>query len=196
MVENVLDYAHIDFVHDGSIGKRSNAAKIESKENPDDPLCKVNPLAFCHEYWKPSDPGKYPYINIVFIPPCFVKIRIEISPGKFFHQIDAYIPLEENKTKVFFTFHQTMIPLLVTELFITTKLGRYLSKRSNRKILKEDIDCITTVQKNISKYKSKPFSKIVQADASIKKYREEYWNKMKKPWFKGFDDIEDLVKEK
>lgn len=194
LIENVLDYAHIDFVHDGTIGKRSRAAKIESKESTDDPYTKVGKYSFCHEYWKPTDPGKFPYVSIAFIAPCFVKIRIEMSPGKYFHQIDAYVPLEENKTKVFFTFHQTFIPLLVTGLFLDTDFGRYLSKRSNRNILKQDIDCITTVHNNINNNKSKPYTRIVQADASIKKFREGYWNKMKKPWFKGYNDIEDIVK--
>jgi phenylpropionate dioxygenase-like ring-hydroxylating dioxygenase large terminal subunit len=190
MIENVLDYSHIDFVHDGSIGKRKNASYIECVENKESIYAKLSKNSFQFDLTKPKD-GGYPIVSVIYVPPCFVRIEIEISKGKWFHQIDCYVPIEKNKTRVILSFHQTMIPLLITDLFINTKLGQYYSVKTNRKILKEDIDIISTVDENI-KYKKKPFSKIVVSDAPIKKYREECWNQSKIPWFNGFD-IEDIV---
>lgn len=196
MVDNLVDNAHVDFTHDGTIGKRSKATYIKYDESKDDSYAKVNPHAFSYDSTRPYYPND-PTANFTFIPPCFVKLRITLSPGKYLYQDLCMIPLEKDKMRLLVSFHQTMIPGLITKYFINTSLGRIFSIYFSHQVVFQDAKLLTSITENLQNG-AKYYSKVVGADIMIKRYRDEFFEKaMKKdPWFKGYqvEDIEDSIK--
>lgn len=85
-----------------------------------------------------------------------------------------------------------MLPRFVQELF-KTSLGKWFNNRRNLTILNQDRDMILKLVENLN-LKSRVYKRILSSDLSIKKFRDWHKEAMKKnPWFKGYDDIEDLI---
>jgi phenylpropionate dioxygenase-like ring-hydroxylating dioxygenase large terminal subunit len=194
MVDNLLDNAHVDFTHDGTIGSRSKASHVEYKEVKDDIFTKSSALSFQYSVTKPErmEDG---HANFTFIPPCFVKLRIAIKEDQYLYQNLMMIPTQKHKMRLLISFHQNFIPRFITEYFLPTSLGQYLSLKSSRKIVDQDNELLRGIFEN-NGMNAKPYSKIVGSDIMIKRYREEFLIPAMKndPWFKGFGvkDIEDL----
>lgn len=198
MVDNLLDMAHVDFTHDGTIGARHKASQVQYTEQTDS-YSETYPLAFSFDAQKLNSKYSTPNNSVFsFIPPCFIKLSIEIREGVYLHQCHAMIPLEKNKMRLLYSFHQTMIPAFITEYILPTSLVQYFSLKWSRKIIMQDAELLLSIMENL-KHGSKYYSKLVNADAAIKKYRETFFQKAlidRNPWWKGYNtkDIEDLIK--
>jgi hypothetical protein len=177
----------------GTIGSRKSAGTVEYKEAKDQTFTTVNKYAFSYDA-KKLESDLALNTNFTFIPPSFVKARIEMKKGEYFHQNLFMIPTEKNKMRLFLSFHQSFLPSLVTKYVIPSSIGKYFSTKSSRKVIYQDNEMLIGIKENNDK-NAKEYSKIVNADIMIKRYRDEYLKKALKndPWFKGFNDIEDLV---
>ncbi|EFC37555.1 predicted protein [Naegleria gruberi] len=221
VLENLLDPAHLDFTHDGTIGKRSQATQIQSqlvisKDIPsDNPSRRLIPKemqydqsihqdSFTYRFTKPEFkkiPGlKSEFmVQLSFIPPCFVRmdttdyIANERS-GPRMSQVFCLIPTGEGEVKVIFKFYSSLsiLNFLNKIPFIRNKFAKTVDM-----IFDQDLELLAGVYENVNNG-VKVFSKIVNADAPIKGYREweaKMLNVNKKGiFFKGWEnvDIEDL----
>lgn len=133
--------------------------------------------------------------KMVFVPPCFVKISFEFKENDAVLDITFIaVPISKNQVKFINIFNGTVAPRWMSEL-TKTKLGKWWFNRRNLKILNQDRDMILKLTENLN-YGSPVYKKIVSADSAIKKYRDWYRESHKTdPWFKGYQDIEDLCKE-
>jgi hypothetical protein len=169
------------------------AGPVEYKEAKDQTFTTVNKHSFSYDS-KKTESDIAVNSNFTFIPPSFVKLRIEIKKGKYLHQNLIMIPTEKNKMRLLLSFHQSFLPSLITKYVIPSRIGQYFTIKNSRKIVYQDNEMLIGIKENNEK-NAKEYSKIVNADIMIKRYRDEFLNKALKndPWFKGFNDIEDLV---
>jgi phenylpropionate dioxygenase-like ring-hydroxylating dioxygenase large terminal subunit len=201
MVDNLVDMAHLDFTHDGTLGKRSLATYVKYEEVTKDTLLEANPETFSYNTKKPelnqkdvfgNDPKKFGS-NMTFIPPCFVKIRTQFESGLFV-QTFAIIPSTKKTMRLIQSFDNEIIPRPVMEFIFPTRIAQYFINRNAMQILNQDFEMLRGINDN-TELNAKEYSKIINADIMIKRYRD--WTKVafeKDPWFKGFQvkDIEDL----
>ncbi|EFC39121.1 predicted protein [Naegleria gruberi] len=227
VLENLLDFAHLDFTHDGTLGKRSRATQVKtqlilSKDTPaqDDSVRSKLPTemhfdktihsdSFTYRVTKPEYQKvkgvKREFGNITsFIPPCFVRLDntdyIEggdlKNAGPRISQIFCMIPTGQNEHRIIFRFYST-IPVLN----YLNKIPYIYSKllQSADTILDQDLELLFGISENVTKNGAKVFSKIVNADAPIKAYRDWEAKMLKQNkngiYFKGWEtpDIEDLL---
>ncbi|KAL9642284.1 hypothetical protein ABK040_007283 [Willaertia magna] len=217
MVDNLMDFAHVDFTHDGTIGKRSNATAFKTtlleteeqrKHFPKEMIFdqKVHKDAFSYLVQRPE----YKTVNLAkefgnitsFVPPCFVRLDntdfTDPTAKKdiLFTQVFALIPTDEKHCKVVFKFYSN-IPV-VNYVKKLPFMDSYLLKFAY-KTIEQDFELLDGIEDNVNNNGAKPLCKIVSADAPIKKFRD--WEKKMKEyngdklWFKGWQvkDIEDLM---
>eukprot|EP01080_Neovahlkampfia_damariscottae_P000773 gene773-9023_t len=202
MVDNLMDVAHLDFTHDGYLGKRSLASYVQYNEIKEHPYLEANPESFCYTSSKPElespdyfgiDP-KSKTNCFTFVPPCFVKLKTKFPSGKLFVQTFAMIPLTKTKMRLIQSFDNELIPRPIIEYIIPLGIVGYFTKRQSDTILYQDYEMLKGINNNTD-LGAPEYSKIVGADIMIKRYRNWYLDAIKKtPWFQGFKvkDIEDL----
>jgi phenylpropionate dioxygenase-like ring-hydroxylating dioxygenase large terminal subunit len=106
LVDNLLDFAHIDFTHDGSIGNRKDASYVDVQEVKDAIYNKLHADAFSFKVSRPeaATEAKKNGPTQTFVPPCHVKLEIEFGGGKRFHQYFAVIPTAPGKMRLIYRF--------------------------------------------------------------------------------------------
>lgn len=159
----------------------------------DDDYTKTHPLAFSYNAKQEKNNA---IVNTIFIPPCYVKNIITISKDKYLVQDFCLLPCSKHEMRILISFHQTMIPTFITKYILPLSIMQYFTLQNSRTVVEQDNELLISVSENMKKG-SKYYSRIVQPDIAIKRYREEFYEKAlvkKDPWFKGFEtkDIEDL----
>ena len=188
-VDNLMDFAHLDFTHDGTLGKRSAASYVEMKHEENYLHFKqLHPHSESYSASKPYREKQGPVFT--FVPPCFV--RLELWKGdRCFIQVFANVPAEEDRMTFIARFYQTFIPSTIVAL-----IPKSIQHRASNRILGQDLDMLLGIKSNVQSG-ARYYSKIVLADILIKKYRSWYAKAMEKqPFFTGWSadvgDIEDL----
>ena len=180
MVDNLMDVAHLDFTHDGSLGKRSLASYVHYEEIKKHPYKDANEETFCYNSSKPELQTK-DFFGLdakkktncfTFIPPCFVKLKTEFPSGLFI-QTFAMIPLTKTKMRLIQSFDNEVIPRPIMEYVIPMKIVQYYSKKQSDTILFQDFEMLRGINDNTDLGASE-YSKIVGADIMIKRYRDWY----------------------
>jgi phenylpropionate dioxygenase-like ring-hydroxylating dioxygenase large terminal subunit len=194
MIDNLVDAAHLDFTHDGYLGKRENATFVKYEEATEDEYLKANPETISYFVKKPEFVGKSTTNSqMTFIPPCFIKLRSKFESGWFMQTI-AVIPTTKKTLRILDSFDNNVIPRPIIEFLLPTKLGQFFLMRTSNAILMQDYEMLKGINDNTD-LNAKVYSKIINADIMIKKYRDWSNEAFKKdPWFKGFQlkDIEEL----
>ncbi|KAL9650923.1 hypothetical protein ABK040_015026 [Willaertia magna] len=225
LMDNFLDVAHLDFTHDGTIGSKKkavalqtilvNGKEIDMKQRnffPKDMIWDqtLHQDAFSYKILRLDNfkgVGLPEFAGIFsFIPPCFVRLdlfdytdeKIREKPTNQMILLFCVIPMSENESRLVIRFYSN-IPFMKYLLKIPI-IGSF-SNQFISKVIGQDLDLLKGVQENINNYKAGYFSKIVNADSPIKRYRD--WEKQMKKymkgniWFKGWQttttDIEDLL---
>ncbi|UJR10762.1 hypothetical protein I4U23_014950 [Adineta vaga] len=169
MVDNLLDWAHIDFTHDGMIGKRSQACCIRSERITPSSYLSKNTESFSYKMQRHETSSSMKFSNFHFIPPCF--IRLEHHEGvkdDILVQIFIIIPSAENKMRLLMQFYRNFFCYKWIEYIPGYD---YLTERFIMKVVDQDIQLLNGIQRNITEMGAKPLGTIVSADAPIKAFR-------------------------
>lgn len=175
MVDNLLDMAHIDFTHDGTIGKRSLATFIHSEQISPSPFFSTNSESVTYKLTKPEQKDSRlanNYSNMSFIPPCFVCLEHYISNGKsLILQTFIILPSGQNKMRLLLQFYRNFFSYKWLEYIPGYD---YLAHRMVKKIVDQDLLLLNGVDRNIAQMGAKPLGTLVSADAPIKAFRQFY----------------------
>ena len=216
MVDNLLDYAHVDFTHDGTIGKRSQACCMRSERIVPSPFFSTNSESASfkvsrHEQTLPLSPVESSTFD--FVPPCFVRLEHHYRKNnRIFTQIFIILPSGENKMRLLLQFYRNFARFKWIEYIPGYD---YLVDRSVKNIVDQDVLLLNGIHRNISEMGAKPLGTTVSADEPIKAFRRFLARALTKferihvkqgAWMTGrasksepgtdlFGDIEDLKKE-
>jgi phenylpropionate dioxygenase-like ring-hydroxylating dioxygenase large terminal subunit len=172
MVDNLLDMAHIDFTHDGTIGKRSRASCIRSEIITPSPFFSTNSDSASfkvtrHEQPVPASPNEFSHFH--FIPPCFVRLEHhESKEGNLLVQIFIILPSAEKKMRLLMQFYRNFARYKWIEYIPGYD---YLTEKLIKKIVDQDVLLLNGIHRNIVEMGAKPLGTIVSADAPIKAFR-------------------------
>ncbi|CAF0766993.1 unnamed protein product [Rotaria sp. Silwood1] len=173
MVDNLLDMAHVDFTHDGSIGKRSQASCIRSERITPSPYFSTNSESASfkvkrHEQSRSLSWNDFSYFH--FIPPCFVRLdHHDSKKGRVFVQIFYIIPSAENKMRLLLQFYRNFACYKWIEYIPGFD---YVAEKMNKRIIDQDLLLLNGIHRNITQMGAKPLGKIVSADGPIKAFRQ------------------------
>ena len=172
MVDNLLDMAHVDFTHDGTMGKRSQASCMRAEHVTPSPYYFVNTEAssFKVERHDQSPPYSWPAFSYThFIPPCFVLLENHgRKNGQIFHHICIILPSGEHKMRLLLQFYRNFARFKWIEYIPGYD---YLTQKVNKSVVDQDILLLNGVQRNIATMEAKPLGTTVSADAPIKAFR-------------------------
>ncbi|CAF1257211.1 unnamed protein product [Rotaria magnacalcarata] len=172
MVDNLLDLAHIDFTHDGTIGKRSQASCIRSERIVPSSFFSVNSESASfkltrHEQTPPLPSTEFSYIH--FIPPSFSRLEHHgRKKGQLFVQIFFMIPNGEKKMRLLLQFYRNFARYKWIEYLPGYD---YLIGKLNKITIDQDVLLLNGIHRNINEMGAKPLGKILSADAPIKAFR-------------------------
>ncbi|CAF1072004.1 unnamed protein product [Adineta ricciae] len=170
MVDNLLDLAHIDFTHDGTIGKRSQASWIRSERITPSPYYSTNTESCSFKlqrHERPFPSTEFSYFH--FVPPCFVRLEHNTpDKGRILAQIFLIIPSAEKKMRLLSQFYRNFFCYKWIEYIPGYD---YLIDRMVTKIVDQDIRLLNDVDRNIREMGAKPLGTTVSADAPIKAFR-------------------------
>jgi phenylpropionate dioxygenase-like ring-hydroxylating dioxygenase large terminal subunit len=177
MVDNLLDMAHVDFTHDGTIGKRSQASYIRSERIIPSPFFSTNSESASfkvtrHEQPKPLSPNEFihfEFSHFHFIPPCFIRLEHHGSKqGNLFIQIFIILPSAEKKMRLLLQFYRNFALYKWIEYIPGYD---YLAAKFIKKIIDQDVLLLNGIHRNIVEMGAKPLGTIVLADGPIKAFR-------------------------
>jgi phenylpropionate dioxygenase-like ring-hydroxylating dioxygenase large terminal subunit len=172
MVDNLLDLAHIDFTHDGMIGKRSEASCIRSERIIPSPYFSTNAESVSFKVQKYEQTPPFPsteFSHMHFIPPCFVRLDHHgRKNGELIVQIFFIIPTAEKKMRLLMQFHRNFACYKWIEYIPGYD---YLADKFVMKIVDQDVLLLNGIQRNIAEMGAKPLGTTVSADAPIKAFR-------------------------
>ncbi|CAF0820213.1 unnamed protein product [Rotaria sordida] len=172
MIDNLLDMAHVDFTHDGTIGKRSQASCMRSERITPSPYFSTNSesVSFKVQRYEQSPPlswNDFSYVH--FIPPCFIRLEHHNSKKKqLYVQIFFILPNAENKMRLLLQFYRNFA---CYKWFEYTPGYDYVAAKINKKIVDQDVLLLNGIHRNIVQMGAKPLGKIVSADGPIKAFR-------------------------
>ena len=172
MVDNLLDMAHIDFTHDGTIGKRSQASCMKSERLSVSPFLSTNSESASfrvtrHE--EPLGPASIEFSDFHFVPPCFVRIEHHVRKNQsLFLQIFTILPSAETKMRLLLQFYRNFACYKWIEYLPSYD---YWVTRSNQKIVDQDVLLLSGIQRNIEEMGAKPLGITVSADEPIRAFR-------------------------
>ena len=173
MVDNLLDMAHVDFTHDGTIGKRSRASGIRSERITPSPFLSTNSESASYKVARfevPGDPPSFEYSYFHFIPPCFNRLEHnDPKKGRKFIQVFVNLPSAENKMRLMLQFYRNFFMLKWIECI--PGYDRLFDK-SNWKTVSQDLLLLDGIHRNIVQMGAKPLGTIVSADGPIKAFRQ------------------------
>ncbi|CAF1186819.1 unnamed protein product, partial [Didymodactylos carnosus] len=208
MVDNLLDIAHIDFTHDGLIGKRSLATCIKCEKLSTNLFSSINSESCSFKLTRPEstkNKGECTYMH--FLPPCFIRLEHIFQKERKFTQIMINIPSATNKMKLLFQFYRNFAKFKFVEYIPGYD---YYMNNMNVKIVNQDLLLLDGINRNVDLYSAPLLGSIVSADQPIKafrkyqmktlmKYQTIYFKSWQKQIFKdgegsgnSIDDIEDL----
>ena len=172
MVDNLLDFAHIDFTHDGTIGKRSQACCIRAERITPARFSSSNTESFSYRVQRceqPSPASAGQFSDMHFLPPCFVRAEHQQS-GKdtVFVQLFFIIPTEEKKMRLLLQFYRNFFCYKWIEYIPGYE---YFVQRLNMKVVDQDIRLLNGIERNITEMGAKPVGTTVSADAPIRAFR-------------------------
>jgi nitrite reductase/ring-hydroxylating ferredoxin subunit len=172
MVDNLLDMAHVDFTHDGTIGKRSQASCILSERITPSPFFSTNSesasfIVTRHE--QPGPPRTFEYSHFHFIPPCFIRLEhYGRKKGYSFIQIFIILPSAEKKMRLLLQFFRSFARYKWIEYIPGYD---YLAAKFIKKTIDQDVLLLNGIYRNIVEMGAKPLGKVVSADGPIKAFR-------------------------
>ncbi|CAF4631081.1 unnamed protein product [Rotaria sp. Silwood2] len=173
MVDNLLDMAHVDFTHDGTIGKRSQASCIRSERIIPSPFFSTNSESASFKVKRHEQPKGLSwndFSNFHFIPPCFSRLEHHDSKkGRVFIQIFCMIPNAENKMRLLLQFYRNFACYKWIEYIPGYD---YIVEKTNKKVVDQDVLLLNGIHRNIAQMGAKPLGKIVSADGPIKAFRQ------------------------
>jgi hypothetical protein len=172
MADNLLDLAHIDFTHDGTVGKRSQASWIRSEQITPSSFLSMNSESASYKLTRlePTGPPQaFEYSYFHFIPPCFNRIE-HYGPKKekLFFQTFFNLPSAENKMRLILRFYRNFARYKWIEYIPGYD---YLVDKLNWKVVDQDVLLLNGIHRNITEMGAKPLGKTVSADAPIKAFR-------------------------
>jgi phenylpropionate dioxygenase-like ring-hydroxylating dioxygenase large terminal subunit len=172
MVDNLLDMAHVDFTHDGTIGKRSQASCIRSERITPSPFLSTNSESASFKskrYEQPLPLTSTDFSHVHFIPPCFIRLEHHgRTKGNLFIQIFIILPSAEKKMRLLLQFYRNFARYKWIEYIPGYD---YLAAKINKKIVDQDVLLLNGIHRNIVEMGAKPLGKIVSADGPIKAFR-------------------------
>jgi phenylpropionate dioxygenase-like ring-hydroxylating dioxygenase large terminal subunit len=172
MVDNLLDMAHVDFTHDGTIGKRSQASCIRSERITPSPFLSTNSESASFKIARFEAPGPrqtFELSHFHFIPPCFNRLEhYGANKEKLFFQIFLNLPSAENKMRLILQFYRNFARYKWVEYIPGYD---YLVEKFNRKVVDQDVLLLNGIHRNIDEMGAKPLGTIVSADGPIKAFR-------------------------
>jgi len=172
MVDNLLDMAHVDFTHDGTIGKRSQASFIRSERIAPSPFLSTNSESTSFKVARFEAPGPQPtfeFSHFHFIPPCFNRLEHYVTKnGKSIFQIFLNLPSAENKMRLILQFYRNFARYKWVEYIPGYD---YLINKFIGKVVDQDVLLLNGIHRNIDQMGAKPLGTIVSADAPIKSFR-------------------------
>ncbi|CAF4837249.1 unnamed protein product [Rotaria sp. Silwood1] len=173
MIDNALDIAHVDFIHDGTIGKRSQASCIRSEALTPSPynLLNIESVSFkVEKYEQPSPLSSTAFSHVHFIPPCFVRLdHYGHKAGHLFVQIFFVLPSAQQKMRLMMQFYRNFANYKWIEYMPGYD---YFSERLNDKIVNEDMLLLNGIHRNIAEMGAKTLGAMVSADGPIKAFRQ------------------------
>ena len=212
MIDNALDLAHIDFTHDGTIGKRLQASCIRSEPIIPSPYLSINSEAFSFKITRHEQSLPFPQIEFShfhFIPPCFLHFENHArKSGQVFIQIFIILPSAEKKMRLLLQFYRNFACYKWIEYIPGYD---YLVAKFLQKVVNEDLPLLNGIHRNIEEMGTKPSGITVSADASVKAFgryqsrvlekyksiylKREMWTTTAKPSDEEIQeiDIEDLA---
>lgn len=181
MVDNLLDMAHIDFTHDGTIGKRVNASRIQSRKLTPSLFSSLNSESFSYEVTRDEYPSGLPPIEssvFSFIPPCFIRLNHKFRHSqRLFVQIFIIIPSGEKRMRLLTQFYRNFARFKWIEYIPSYD---YWTDRMNNKVVEQDVLLLNGIHENMTNICAKPLGKIVSADAPIRAFRRFYSTSLSK----------------
>jgi phenylpropionate dioxygenase-like ring-hydroxylating dioxygenase large terminal subunit len=172
MMDNLLDLAHIDFTHDGTIGKRSQASCLRSERIHPSPFFSTNSESTSfnitrHE--QPTVPSPIARSTFHFIPPCFIRIEHQfVNSARLFVQVFIVLPSAQTKMRLLLQFYRNFARFKWLECIPTYD---FWTDRMNKRIVDQDVLLLAGIHRNISEMGAKPLATTVSADAPIKAFR-------------------------
>ena len=172
MLDNLLDYAHVDFTHDGTIGKRSQACWMRSERLVPSPFFSTNSESASFKVTRHEQPlplSSVEWSDVHFIPPCFSHIEHRfVKNNRTFMQVFIVLPSAENKMRLLLQFYRNFARFKCIEYIPGYD---YLVDRSNAKIIDQDMLLLNGIHRNIAEMGAKPLGTTVSADEPIKAFR-------------------------
>ena len=173
MFDNLLDMAHIDFTHDGTIGKRSQASCIRSERISPAIYSSTNTESVSFKVTRHEQPLPLSSIEssvFNFIPPCFVRINHRVrNSEKLFIQIFVILPSAEKKMRLLLQFYRNFARYKWIEYIPGYD---YLADRMNKKVVDQDVLLLNGIHRNIEDMGASVLGTTVSADQPIKAFRQ------------------------
>ena len=152
MFDNLLDMAHVDFTHDGTIGKRSRATCIRSERVDPSPYSSINSEAATFIVKKtefsPSSPPDVEFSHFNFLPPCFVRLDHHYrKSNRIFSQIFIMLPSAEKKMRLLNQFYRNFAKVKAIEYFPSYD---FWVERTVKKIIDQDVLLLNGIDRKYS----------------------------------------------
>jgi phenylpropionate dioxygenase-like ring-hydroxylating dioxygenase large terminal subunit len=185
MIAGALDFAHFPFLHTQTIAKKEQRNYLRPLD--------VNLDKYEHGMsMKVKNPdGEFNDFVYFFEPPCLVKVLIEPKPGWKLIANDYFVPLTENKTRIFV--------FECRDWLIWNPLVTFGLKKKASKILEEDFP-VVMMQKEWHEKGYGDWNCTVKADLLSLRYRQwydrqakEFENQADNLSFPAFNHINDIV---
>lgn len=180
MIDNLLDLAHIDFVHDGTMGKRSQASCMLAELMTPSPFHALNKEAVSYKVERHEQSPPYSwdqFSHIHFIPPCFVLLENHgRKNGQMFYHICIILPSGEKKMRLLLQFYRNFARYKWIEYIPGYD---FLTYKINQTVVNQDIRLLDRIQKNIE-MGAMPFTTTVSSDGPIRAFRRFQANALNK----------------
>ena len=149
LIENLMDPAHVHFVHEGSISSPGNAHPVD--------------IEIQHDQWGFASARDHSGVSSRFQAPCAVTLFFEFGPGvRMLHF--AYCVPEDDK-------HMRLLYRIYSRSAIMAGMGKAMMIKSSTRILDEDIALLEKLQQQLDEGYP-PYRVPVREDRAIIAYRQ------------------------
>ncbi len=184
VLDNLLDYAHIHFTHDGLFSSRKYATWTTATEIEESSYKQWNRYAKSYHIFLPGgnpmrggQVSKDPISTFIFVPPCFSLLEHDFGNGKKYVQVFINIPSTPNRMKLMTRFYRNFYNPYLLEYIPGTQ---WISEKVVQTFVGQDLEMLSGVRRNIVEHGAPVLGSIVSADMPIKGFRDFQFAAIKK----------------